>query len=692
MAVTSEPLDTIVESRLAVMVSNVGNCIPILRKAHFIKPSRNLSFSPADKAQLLKHHPLLYPSSAPLICDGRKNWPLQVTFKSWPKNPSNPKWKSWVQHLAPSHETLWRAAGIYEAILGSTHGFVQNRRLIMSMAERWCPETNTFVFPWGEATLTLEDAMILGGFSVSGAPFFACSCKEIEEVKGTLKQAAVVIRMGTNSAEEFRDVWISRFMFSGSEMMELEHHAFLSLWLDRYVLNDPQGRTMKSSVFAVAAHLARGKPVALAPPVLANIYGDLTLLKATIMSASKTELDNEEVMAVNLWSLLHFVQLWVWERVPKLHPEPNSIRIGDPRSAMWDGVKSRRVMAVRKALDTAGDTFMWRPYVISGNGWKCPEFYSEEEELLDITGWNDHNLLSSYGLCLRVSELVGQGCIELYLPHRVAMQFGMDQDFPDIVAPSNECREIVWLTYSRPPSGNAAIYVPPRLFEPDVTLEYLTWWREPFLFSSEGFLKDVSKLGTRTTGKRRRLASLYSLQQGNEANNDIIDLVIPSAHLDNDDDDDDDDDDDNVPIALARRRAFLRKKALLPSGETTEEADRACFDNDDPPAEETGITVSGEDMLISTPSAEQAPVTTSLCRTPSTEEGSMETQPVIPLIEHSRSKDNNIGGGASSSEEVKKIMHEVALLEEISRLQKELEEIKGKLSIKVQFFVPSTDF
>jgi hypothetical protein len=31
---------------------------------------------------------------------------------------------------------------------------------------------------------------------------------------------------------------------------------------------------------------------------------------------------------------------------------------------------------------------------------------------------------------LRVSELVGFDAIEQYLPHRVAMQFGMDHDVP----------------------------------------------------------------------------------------------------------------------------------------------------------------------------------------------------------------------------------------------------------------------
>ncbi|CAN6934080.1 unnamed protein product [Brassica oleracea] len=39
-----------------------------------------------------------------------------------------------------------------------------------SCEAKWCPETNSFVFPWDEATITLEDVMVLLGFSVLGSP------------------------------------------------------------------------------------------------------------------------------------------------------------------------------------------------------------------------------------------------------------------------------------------------------------------------------------------------------------------------------------------------------------------------------------------------------------------------------------------------------------------------------------------
>ncbi|CAN1789833.1 Protein MAIN-LIKE 2 [Linum perenne] len=689
----SDQEDAIVESREAVMVSHLGNSTPTRRLAHFLKPtnlsSSSSSSSSAVKSQLLKH-PLLFPSSAPLFCKGR-NWPLRATFMTWPKLP-NPNWKSWVQHLSPSHQSVWREAGIYEAIMGSTHTFREDNRLIMAMAEKWSPETNTFVFPWGEATITLEDVLILGGFSVSGHPFFACASDgptETKQIEEKLKRASVRIRSRT-SDEEFQDEWIGNFMFSGSEM---EHQAFLSLWLDRHVLNDSQGN-MKPSVFGIAAHLARGKPVALAPPVLASIYRDLSLLKATIVSASKMETSEpgDDVLAVNLWSSLHFVQLWAWERFPKLHPVPNFIQYGDPRSAVWDNLRSRRVRDVSLALDSAGDTFSWRPYVVSVNGWKCPDLYREKEEWSDM-GSND-NLLS-YVLCLRISELVGQGCIELYLPHRVAMQFGIDQDLPDIVAPSNDCPEVVWLNYVRP-FGDAKIYIPPRLFESDVTIEYLNWWREP-MFSSEGLLKLMPSgvaRRRRTASKRKRLVCLYSLQEG-EANditldtpNVAADQVIPSGHLaisrqvnvENNDDDD--------PIELAGKKVVLENEASLPGfttklGEVKVETNCSCFDNVLLPcvshAKVCNAIVSREDLVITTP-VKHVSVITSLGRTTPSDD-SMETKPVIPL-----EQSNNIHKiGVESSGDKRKVIPELSLVDRISELERVIAELKAiRTNIKVE--------
>ncbi|KAJ7014971.1 hypothetical protein NC653_004305 [Populus alba x Populus x berolinensis] len=42
--------------------------------------------------------------------------------------------------------------------------------VIFGLLEYWCPETNTLVFPWGEATITLEDIASLVGLPVLREP------------------------------------------------------------------------------------------------------------------------------------------------------------------------------------------------------------------------------------------------------------------------------------------------------------------------------------------------------------------------------------------------------------------------------------------------------------------------------------------------------------------------------------------
>lgn len=64
------------------------------------------------------------------------------------------------------------------------------------------------------------------------------------------------------------------FMESESE---LEHEAFLSIWLSRFVFPRICKGTITKLVFPIAIHLSRGTRLALAAVVLANIYRDLSV-------------------------------------------------------------------------------------------------------------------------------------------------------------------------------------------------------------------------------------------------------------------------------------------------------------------------------------------------------------------------------------------------------------------------------
>ncbi|XP_010675659.2 uncharacterized protein LOC104891641 [Beta vulgaris subsp. vulgaris] len=452
MAVLPED-ETLIEKREAEMVSPSGGK-STYRIAHFLNPS----FSPSKKTQTLLNPPPKISQSSKPIFSILKSLSSKVLFHGW-KNPLK-NWNFWVKKLSPSCKSIWKQSCIYEAIMGSTHEIPKCRASMFALAEKWCPESNTFVLPWGEVTITLEDVMVLGGFSVTGESVLSeISSKNLLEIEEKLLMGRSEM-MRTKSKKASQQQWLENWM--GKEGT-FEHEAFLCLWLSRYVLPADDRSTMNKSVFQIAVLLARGTKIALAPAVLACIYRDLRLLKEKIVSLRDLgDQDDTNVTKVVLWAPLQLLQVWIWERFPTLSPKSNPIMSTDmPRLMRWNKVRTNlRADDLGLDVDSAGDDFRWRPYSMSLNNWSF-EFD-----------------LQSYGRCIRVSQLVGLDCIEPYFPHRVAMQFGLDQDIP-VAFPrlSDTAKETAWRNYNRP-IEDIKLYMPQKLFESDVTMRYLEWWKK----------------------------------------------------------------------------------------------------------------------------------------------------------------------------------------------------------------------
>ncbi|KAH9651575.1 PMD domain-containing protein [Citrus sinensis] len=458
-----EPLDDGFEVREEMMVSLTGGGNPTERVAHFLKHNINSIHGPVF--ELPSHCLNTIPKTfAP------RNWPLDVKFHGW-RLPQR-KWQAWVGKMAALHESTWKKAGIHEAILNSKYAIRKNNDLVLGLAEKWCPETKSFIFPWGEATITLEDMMI-PGYSVLGSPVFRpLQTDELKEIEKKLNQVRKKLDRSTHGKAE-HSAWMNEFMDSGSK---IEHEAFLALWLSRYVFPSSFCIVVKS-IFPLAVHLARGTRIALAPALLASIYRDLNLLKENIVALIEIDHweDDDSKLSVTLRSPFQLVQIWAWERFIDLRPKPNLINSGEPRFAQWHN-KMSRFENVRRVLDSAKENFDWRPYAKILRNWKLPEFYGEREMWVAVDAGLSQELWSLTQI-LRVSELVGLDCVEQYHPHRVAMQFGMDQDLPALVDRANKTPCVAWSDYCKPISY-AKLYVPSRLYEADVTTRYLDWWKQ----------------------------------------------------------------------------------------------------------------------------------------------------------------------------------------------------------------------
>ncbi|XP_007214250.2 protein MAINTENANCE OF MERISTEMS [Prunus persica] len=456
------PEDFMVEEREEYMISSTGGN-PFLKLACFLKPTSSSSIN-EPPLKLTHCFSSLRSHSEP------NKWPLKVQFRGWP--PGREDWKTWVGQMASVHQPTWEKAGIYEAITNSTYHIRRENDLVYGFAEKWCSETNTFIFPWGEATITLEDVMVLGGYSVLGDSVLSpLEIPRLKQIQKKLLELRKEICKSAGLKEVSTNLWQKKFMNSGNEF---EHEAFLVFWLSRYVFLGAN-YLIHTRVFSIAIHLAMGTRIALAPAVLASVYRDLGLLKGKIVASNQLKIDDAFIELV-LKSPLQLVQVWAWERFLELRPKPNGINYAEPRMARWDKVNGPKVQNLRMVLDSAGGDFQWRPYAMAIENWNLPKCYPHWEKWVCVGPDLDDELLS-FVRCLRVSELVGLGTIEHYLPHRVAMQFGYDQDLPCSVSRPNHNSDIAWKHYNKE-IKNVKLYLPCRLFEADVSTKYLKWWKQ----------------------------------------------------------------------------------------------------------------------------------------------------------------------------------------------------------------------
>ena len=77
--------------------------------------------------------------------------------------PTNPE-LVWV--LTKQQKQHVRQVGLHR--LTEIDCIVIDHALITALVERWCPKTNSFHFPFGEATITLKDVVYLYGLPIDG--------------------------------------------------------------------------------------------------------------------------------------------------------------------------------------------------------------------------------------------------------------------------------------------------------------------------------------------------------------------------------------------------------------------------------------------------------------------------------------------------------------------------------------------
>ncbi|XP_008803640.4 uncharacterized protein LOC103717142 [Phoenix dactylifera] len=462
-----ESKEVLVEEREEDMVGVTEQRNPVRRMGWFINPSGGSGRAP------------FVPSRHKAASFAAPEAP-EILFKGWRSHLR--KWEEWVHKLEPIYGDSWKKAGISEAIKASVYKIRRDAALVLGIAAYWCEETSSFLFPWGEATITLEDVMVLGGFPVVGEPVRGSLDGELAEME--LRLAVEHKKFYKYSCKKpEQSAWMRHFVEGEGD--EFEHVAFLSLWLSRFVFPAHPEKTVSLQMIPIAVRLARGARIALAPALLASLYRDLQAVKNCLISKCR-----EEVPSLFVWAPFDLLQMWVWERFVALRPEmKNSVDYGEPRTKRWHDISKKMEFSFIRWVFESPSEFQWRPYVSNLDNWRKPSFYRENGEWIHGCADKDEDL-RSFAQCLRASALVGVDCVKQYLPHRVAMQFGLDQDLPAYVPRSYSTWEAAWKTYEID-ADNVVFYVPPQLFESDVTLQYSVWWKKYMLSCCIDVVKSV---------------------------------------------------------------------------------------------------------------------------------------------------------------------------------------------------------
>ncbi|KAK7283595.1 hypothetical protein RIF29_13216 [Crotalaria pallida] len=154
---------TIIEVRKEHMVSPSTGKNSTYRTAYFLKPCL-----PKEEHKASDIPPPPHSTLSGTVTSNPTMQRLEVSYKGW-LGPCE-EWKTWIKQMQTKYEPLWIKAGIDQAIKASTFEINRNNDLVLGLAQRWCSKTNTFVFPWGEATITLEDINVFAGYSIFGDP------------------------------------------------------------------------------------------------------------------------------------------------------------------------------------------------------------------------------------------------------------------------------------------------------------------------------------------------------------------------------------------------------------------------------------------------------------------------------------------------------------------------------------------
>ena len=375
------------------------------------------------------------------------------------------EYTNWMAAVFSEFRPLFDRLGITSSLEIYAHGHIpRDYRNIIPLFSLWNRDSHTFIGKYHEFTVTLLDVYLLTRLPLSGeAPLMIKESDLSEEearVVGWLYYGANQVR---NRGPFSPGTWVSFFRENYLEDPNVHVAAFLSVWLDQHVFpSSCKARSdgISSRVFQIAARLACGTRLALAPAFLGTLYWRLDQFSIDL----RRSFGRFEVISMVDVCLL---QAFAWEYFPAIAPsfrgdasvvlrdvslrDPNRLR---PRIFWWSrGGLPPRMSPIERGLN-AFDNFFPVPFQVARNNFFFEPVYVRIRRSFlfhpiignePLSFWAPQVVLSLLsGHLPAFKERLDQSFYwdrEVYNPQRVLPQFGLVQGIPS-TAPALSFEEI----------------------------------------------------------------------------------------------------------------------------------------------------------------------------------------------------------------------------------------------------------
>ncbi|XP_047966005.1 serine/threonine-protein phosphatase 7 long form homolog [Salvia hispanica] len=277
--------------------------------------------------------------------------------------------------------------------------------LITALIERWRPETHTFHFPVGEATVTLEDVEVLWGLKVDGNPVTGHIPTKSPEYWKEHSLNYLGICPSNNEIKE--KVWKSTTL---SKQLRIElgdeeedyiyvkrARVYCLLLLGGLMIPNATGNKISFFYLQFLVDPERCAQYSMGGATLAALYHNL----CEAACGRRTEVGGACTL----------LQVWAWERISSIRPtltSPPDHADYKPLASVWTGPSSY-TKAPQHCVELYRDQFsrmhanqfIWRPYVMRDLSAVCVEGRPIWASMTCLICWN---------------------MVEPHMPHRVLRQ------------------------------------------------------------------------------------------------------------------------------------------------------------------------------------------------------------------------------------------------------------------------------